>query len=144
MPELDLKARRAKVLGKGSKERYVYFDPITVRCLNSYLRVRPESTSTNVFLNRSGDPYRRGALQRLLERFGEEAGIPFHVTPHCCRHFFATQFARLHPGELFQLQELLGHSDLSMSRKYTRLADAQRSVDGVSVVESLNISKLVR
>lgn len=140
--DVDLKGRRIKVLGKGSKERWVYFDPQTGKQLMRYMAER-ETESPYLFLSRNGARLNRNALFQLLKDLGREAGIAEEVrcSPHTFRHTFAVQFLESHPGALFHLQELLGHSDLEMTRRYAKIARGHERLEGPSVIESLGLDK---
>jgi site-specific recombinase XerD len=59
-------------------------------------------------------------LTRLVRTIGERAGVE-HVHPHRFRHTFAITFLR-NGGNLFSLQELLGHTTLDMVRRYAHIA----------------------
>lgn len=143
--DVDLRERRAKVLGKGSKERYVYFDAQTGKLLLRYLAERREEVSW-LFPSRSGGQLSRYALVGLFKDFGQEAGISDQVrcTPHTFRHTFAVQFLECHPGALFHLQELLGHTDLTMVKRYAKIAKGREMPEGPSVIESLGLDKRAR
>lgn len=140
--EIDFKERRVKVLGKGSKERWLYFDHSTAKLL---MRLQAESgrTAGRVFLTRAGRPLRTGAALGLFKAWGEEAGLE-ECHPHMTRHTFATTFLKLHPGAVLQLQELLGHANLEMTRRYVKFVEAATPVTGPSVPESLGLDRLVR
>ena len=62
----------------------------------------------------------RHVLYTLVRRIGERAGVQ-HVHPHRFRHTFAITFLR-NGGDLFTLQEQLGHADLTMVKRYARVA----------------------
>ena len=68
-----------------------------------------------------GGHLRREGLRHLLARLGRRAGVE-QVHPHRFRHTFAVNFLR-NGGNALVLQELLGHTDLSMVRHYIRLAE---------------------
>jgi len=62
---------------------------------------------------------RKGVLL-LVKRLGEKASV-HNVHPHRFRHTYAIQFLR-NGGNLFELQQILGHEDLAMVKNYVRLA----------------------
>lgn len=140
--DVDIKTKRAKVFGKGSKERMVGFDPLTGKRLLLYLAERKSDTPW-LFLGRGGVKMTRNSLLQLLKGFGDEAGINQSVrcTPHTFRHTFAVQFLETHPGALFHLQELLGHTDLEMVRRYAKIAKGHEILEGPSIIESLGLDK---
>ncbi len=64
------------------------------------------------------------AVQRLVRRYGEQAGIRgARVSPHTLRHTYALNFVRA-GGDPFTLQEVLGHTSLATTRRYCELASA--------------------
>jgi integrase/recombinase XerD len=69
----------------------------------------------------------RFVLRKLLARIGERAGVK-NVHPHRFRHSFATDYLR-NGGKMLALQELLGHSDLEMVRRYAKFVDADIALD---------------
>ncbi len=122
---LNLSANSIKVRGKGDKERVVYFGKRTSKALWKYLLPRLDKPNPEdyVFLVGSLDdprPMRRHILGQLLDRIGERAGVP-DVHPHRFRHSFAITYLR-NGGDVFTLQNLLGHSDLATVQVYARIA----------------------
>jgi integrase/recombinase XerD len=126
-PDFDPQAGLLRVLGKGSKERYVPLHDSAVGLLLAYLRQwRPlfGPKVETVFLNRSGLGLSRQGVWKLLRRYALEAGINRPVSPHTLRHSFATHL--LEGGaDLRTLQILLGHSDIMATEIYTHVQSAR-------------------
>jgi len=109
------------VMGKGSKQREVFFGPTTAAALKDYLRRLDGINTSALFVNQYGEPLTYSGLAQVLRRRGKTAGLPDHVThPHAMRHTFATLFLR-NGGNVFALQRLLGHATLSMTERYLTL-----------------------
>jgi len=123
MPNLDLEQGRAKVFGKGSKERYVYFGKSTKRALWRYIslaRAEPILGADNVLLSEDGRPITQRYLAHILAKVSKWGGVQ-KVHPHRFRRTAAIQFLR-NGGNIFALQKLLGHETLDMVRHYVELA----------------------
>jgi len=116
---------RARVLGKGAKERFVLFGGKTSGALTKYLSVeRPPTRSAALFVSRQGSPLSRTALLELVGDLGRRAGIEGQrVSPHVFRHTFALEYLRAHPGQISQLQALLGHAQLVQVQHYARITE---------------------
>jgi len=123
--DINMTANSIKVLGKGQKERLVYFGKRTAKALWKLLtpRLKDSKPDNLVFTVGAADDLRlmtRDVLRRLLVRIGERAGVA-NVYPHRFRHTFAITYLR-NDGDLFTLQDLLGHSDMAMVKHYARIA----------------------
>lgn len=122
---LDLEEGRALVCGKGGKSRYVRIGKRTRQALWRYLATRevtiPDDRLFVVHRNGLERPMDRRVLSRLIRRLGERAGVA-DVYPHRLRHTFAVHFLR-RGGNIYVLQELLGHTSLEMVRRYLKLAE---------------------
>lgn len=146
LDSLDIKGGRAKVMGKGWKERVVPIGFKARRALLKYInRYRPCSGcpeqshfAEHVFLTQDGRPMTHNALKMVFRRLSKKIG--FRVTPHMLRHTFATQYLR-NGGDIFTLQRILGHSSLEMVRRYaaTLFEDCQRVHERASPVDRLKI-----
>lgn len=124
--DLDLETGRIMVSGKGSKRRFVYVGRLCRQAIWRYLTDRFPSTAADksqpLFVGRDGvSRMARQGVLLLTRRLGARVGID-GVHPHKFRHTFAVEFLR-NGGNVFELQQLLGHSDLAMVRQYVRLAD---------------------
>jgi len=147
LQDVDLKARRAKVMGKGSKERHVEFDAVTAKLLTRYVAQRPETTSRALFLTWNGTPMTEDGVRHLFTVWGLAAGLTqqgVRLTPHVLRHTMATTYLENHPGALLHLQALLGHTTLGQTSHYAKVAALREPLDGPSVIERLGLGKLVR
>ncbi len=123
--DIDMARNRITVQhGKGDKARFVQFGKRAAKALWRHLTPRmpadPDDYLITVGTADDQRPMDRHHLNLQLARIGERAGVA-HVYPHRFRHTFAITYLR-NGGDLFTLQELLGHSDLAMVRRYARIA----------------------
>ncbi len=124
--DLDLEGRFLRVVGKGGKERMVPFGRLAADAVRAWLGVwegvhQPAADDTEpVFLNHSGTRLSDRSVRRILDKYTDAAAVASGVHPHTLRHTFATHL--LEGGaDLRSIQELLGHSSLSTTQKYTHL-----------------------
>lgn len=123
--DLDMKRRTARVFGKGSKWRTVFFSPQTAVVLQRYVQRQTTEArdSEYVFMGWRGRAISVYGVNQLLARLAREAGVMSRVNPHTFRHTFATNFLRM-GGDASSLQRILGHSDISTTiRNYAHLVD---------------------
>jgi integrase/recombinase XerC/integrase/recombinase XerD len=113
-----------KVNGKGNRERFVPIGSSAQRILQRYLfryRSKPaNSTVDNVFLTSKGFPLSENSVKLTFARLAKRSGVS-RLHAHLCRHTFATRFL-INGGDVFTLQQILGHSTLEMVRHYVNLA----------------------
>lgn len=121
--DLDLNNMRAKVLGKGNKHRTVYFKEATAEVLRCYLSEQSRRLTDPVFLGERGGQMTPSGLLQLMERLGKAAGLTgTRCSPHTFRHT-ASLWALRGGMNAFSLQQMLGHTDLAMTRRYVALAE---------------------
>lgn len=127
--DLDFQTGAAKVRGKGRKdqgqgrERIVYFSVTTTKALHRYWLHRGKPGAKEpFFINTTGRPMKRAQLTRHIKRLGDRAGVE-DCFPHKFRHTFAIQFLR-NGGNVYALQRILGHSDLTMSQRYLAIVQS--------------------
>ncbi len=118
--DLDLRERFIKVKGKGGKERIVPFGRPAYRALSSYLRVRKNPQDPSLFQNKFGRRLSVRWVQRLVDKYIMKTSISKKVSPHKIRHSFATHLLKM-GADIRTIQELLGHSSLATTQKYTHL-----------------------
>jgi site-specific recombinase XerD len=126
--DLDMPARRCSVLGKGNKRRGVYFGKSTAKALYYYIREDAREPNDSLFITdrgeTAGDPLTRSGLLQLIERLEKSAHLTgIRCSPHTFRHTFAISFLR-NGGNVFTLQQMLGHTSLHMTNRYVALAQA--------------------
>ncbi len=116
-----------RCLGKGSKERTIPVHEQAVVALEKYLdEARPQLLKSRphqaLFVNRRGERLTRQGFWLILKGYAKSAQIEAHVTPHTLRHSFATHLLR-GGASVRDVQELLGHANVSTTQVYTQLAD---------------------
>jgi integrase/recombinase XerC len=124
--DLDLEGRVLRVLGKGGKERMVPFGRAAAAALlgwrDAWDEVRGADFALDgpVFLNHRGGRLSDRSVRRLVDRWVEAAALAAGVHPHTLRHSFATHLLEA-GADLRAIQELLGHSSLATTQRYTHL-----------------------
>ena len=120
--QIDFEKQLLRIKGKGGKERLVPLSRKSIQCLKLWLKNgRPEMLGTKeehdfIFVNMRCKKITPRDVRRLLDR---RSSVP--VNPHALRHTFATHL--LDGGaDLREVQELLGHSDLSSTQIYTHVS----------------------
>lgn len=124
---LKREERTIKILGKGSKERYVLYGTKCANLLDQYLKTyRPMLQKKNInsylFLNKDGNPLTTGGIRYVLEKILKEGGLRLKVSPHTLRHTFATHLLN-NGADLKSVQELLGHENLKTTQIYTHISN---------------------
>jgi integrase/recombinase XerD len=124
--DVNLRAGFVRCFGKGSKERIIPIHSKAIKAVKSYVdesrpRLLGATGETALFLNRRGQRLTRQGFWLILKGYAEKAGIEADITPHVLRHSIATHL--LHSGKmnLRELQELLGHANISTTQIYTHL-----------------------
>jgi integrase/recombinase XerC len=117
---LDLDRGAATVWGKGAKERRVPLSQPAIDALRAWLPLRGDVISVDggdvLFGNERGKPITPRDVRRIVDR---RSPVPTH--PHALRHSFATHL--LDGGaDLRAVQELLGHSDVATTQRYTHVS----------------------
>ena len=120
---VDRRERTVRVLGKGRKERIVPYGAAAAKALERYLAPRPAARGP-LFVNARGGRLTDRSVRNVVRRAARSAGVVRRVTPHTLRHTFATHL--LDAGaDLRAIQELLGHSRLSTTQRYTHVGTDQ-------------------
>ncbi|MDR1922041.1 MAG: tyrosine recombinase XerC [Candidatus Adiutrix sp.] len=121
LPSLKLMVRR----GKGGKDRLVPFGEPAAEALRAWLAVRADFYKAGlsgeaVFLGRRGRRLGDREIRRTLDKRLAGAGLDAQYSPHSLRHSFATHLLSA-GADLKAIQEMLGHSSLATTQRYTHL-----------------------
>ncbi len=116
MDSLDRIRGDITVTAKGGKERPARLSPRAMKYVREYLRIRPRSDSDRVWLTAEGTPLTYNGAQEMFRKLKKRSGVK-RLHSHLLRHGFAqAALAKgAHPG---MVQEMLGHSTPTMTRRY--------------------------
>ncbi len=120
---LDLRSGFLRIVGKGNKERLCPLTEDSTKALSKWLAVRNELANTQelaVFVGARGSKLDRKQAHRIIEELCQKAGVEIKISPHSLRHSFATHLLEA-GADLRTVQELLGHSRLTTTQRYTSL-----------------------
>ena len=124
--DIDMTNCLIRILGKGSKERDIPLGEYSIYYLEEYLKVRDsvlkKKTCNKLFLNNHGQGMTRQGFFKNLKIILEEKGLNPNISPHTLRHSFATHLVN-RGADLRSVQEMLGHSDISTTKIYTKVSD---------------------
>jgi site-specific recombinase XerD len=122
--DVNIQECMLRVMGKGKKERLVPFHSQARDILIKYLhevRVKFTEDSPFIFLNNRGTRLSERSVERILQsEYKKRMQSDKKVYPHLLRHSFATHLLQ-RGANLRIIQELLGHSNLTTTEKYTNL-----------------------
>jgi integrase/recombinase XerC len=122
LEDVNMKEGSVKAKGKGKKERIVPVGKKAIEALKSYMaeRLLLKRSTPAFFLNRSGTRLTDRSIRRIVQKYSKALALSGKVSPHTLRHTFATHLLQS-GADLRVIQELLGHSSLSTTQKYTHL-----------------------
>lgn len=116
--DIDFDKKEAMIIGKGNKQRKIYFNNWSIKCIREYLKKRGYKYKF-VLIGEQGRnlPWNRNDAQRSFRKYRKQAGMAETVTAHTIRHSFATIL--LKKGiSLGHIQVLLGHSDIQTTSRH--------------------------
>ena len=128
LQNVDTASRSLKVMGKGSKERFIPLLPFVIEVLEQYLPERKEvengSSEGYLFLTGKGVKMYDSLVYRTINNYFRGISSKLKKSPHILRHSFATHL--LNQGaHINAVKELLGHSSLAATQVYTHNSMAE-------------------
>ena len=124
--DVDMTNCLIRIFGKGSKEREIPIGEYSIYYLKEYLNIRDSllkgKPCNKLFLNNHGSSISRQGFFKMLKQLLKEKGLNTDVSPHTLRHSFATHLIN-RGADLRSIQEMLGHSDISTTKIYTKVSD---------------------
>ena len=127
----DVYEDRIRVVGKGNKERFVYFGTPCRKAIDAYMVERKEKFLTDnraMFGSRNGNRISVTAVHRLVEKALKQAGLDStQFSAHKLRHTAATMM--LSGGvDVKTVQEVLGHENLNTTQIYTHIENTELKI----------------
>lgn len=122
----DISGKTIKIVGKGNKERIVYFGDKCLNLINLYLKESYNKLNVNnlnyLLLSKTGKKISDREIRKVIDDAAIIAKIDMKISPHVLRHTFATHML-IDGADLRSVQELLGHENLSTTQIYTHLTN---------------------
>ena len=137
----DVYEDRIRVVGKGNKERFVYFGSACRKAIDAYLPIRNKQVLTDnkaLFGSRDNNRISVTAVHRLVKKALMQAGLDStQFSAHKLRHTAATMM--LSGGvDVKTVQEVLGHENLNTTQIYTHIENTELKI----AAEANPLSKL--
>ncbi len=124
--------------GKGGKDRTTYFNRDAGSALAAYLRIRPPTREQKIFLvekgTYKGTPLSVRGIQKRMAYYSKKSGVP--ITCHQLRHTMATQLLN-NGADIVAIQELLGHSKIELTMRYSKLSGVKAQHDYYQAMEKI-------
>jgi len=126
--DIDVQRMTIKVLGKGRKERIVGIDRRTLAAIVKYVQHRTDDCPS-LIVTSTGKPLTSNGIYQVIRDIGKRAELKeTRNSPHTFRHTFATLSIK-NGASLFDVQNVLGHQTLTMTRKYAASIDSENAAE---------------
>ncbi|MDR2392635.1 MAG: tyrosine recombinase [Treponema sp.] len=115
----------ARIIGKGDKERHVFFSDEAVKALEAYLptrqeRLRPEKATDRLFINQKGEGLSVSGVWWIIKQYAQRSPLQKPLHPHALRHSFAAHLVNA-GCDVRVVQALLGHESIATTQRYTHV-----------------------
>ncbi len=129
--DVNLPSSSVRVIGKGDKERIIPIYDRAVHAVETYLRkgriaLLKDPDEKALFLNPRGKRLTRQGLWLIIKYYVGQAGLDPSITPHTLRHSFATHMLESKEATLVDVQQFLGHANISTTQIYTRVTSKHK------------------
>ena len=128
---IHLDTETMDIIGKGNKQRTIPLSVTLVNMIRKYLKMRQQVLldtrleTSSLLLTVNGVPMTDSALRVVFKKLKDGTGVEGRmVSPHTFRRSFGRTYL-LAGGDLFSLQMLLGHSDLTTTKLYVQYSDKE-------------------
>jgi len=115
--DIDVALQQIRVMGKGRKERII---PIGKPALEALQKLHAICNTPVLIPAQNGKSLTTRSIQLLIKKYLILTHLPLNMTPHSCRHSYATHMLQ-NGADVRAVQELLGHAKLSTTQKYTHV-----------------------
>ena len=127
--DISMEEKVIRTLGKGKKERIVYYGEYAKEMLMLYLQkartqLLENKKSEYLLVGKNSTQLTRARISEIIAKEIQDSGLHHHISPHVLRHTFATQLLN-NGADIRSVQELLGHENLSTTQIYTHITNEQ-------------------
>ncbi|MFQ5812878.1 MAG: site-specific tyrosine recombinase [Anaerolineae bacterium] len=129
--DVNLPSKSVRVIGKGDKERIIPIHGRAVKAIETYLQkgrlpFLKDPDERALFLNPRGERLTRQGLWLIIKDYAERAGLDPDISPHTIRHSFATHMLESNEATLVDIQQFLGHANISTTQIYIRVTSKHK------------------
>ena len=114
--DIDFEKKEAKIIGKGNKERIVFFNDRSLQWVKHYLEQRTDDFAS-LFVTSHGTALNRADVSKIFQGYVKKSGITKKITPHILRHTTATNLL-FNGCPMAHIKEILGHERLETTCRY--------------------------
>lgn len=116
-----------KIMGKGAKERFIYFNEETIRMTDKYLANCDVRNCDRLFVSFQGNPMQSNNYGLTLKAIAKNAGISFwkEISPHCLRAACATMLNE-HNVDTGTIRDVLGHASIATTQRYIKTSEEMK------------------
>lgn len=132
LDNINFKKEYLKIIGKGSKQRIIPLNKTAIEVIKLAIEDRKNykyaTNSSYLFVSNKGEKLESCTIERIFNKYSNV------ITPHVCRHIFATNFLE-NGGSLKELQQILGHSSLETTQIYLHPSknDLKKNVNNCAI-----------